>query len=161
MEKCSYCGQENGEKSVTCERCGTPLPGNGTLENPAVLASANPARSHGEKLILQGALWFIGGVGFTLFTYLVAANRPGGGYYVVAYGAIFFGIVQAIRGISGGRGSDGNARAQEFLDAAAQLESVDRAQAITVYQEVIKQFPGTPASKEAQRSIQTLTEHVT
>ncbi len=42
-----------------------------------------------------GALWFIGGLVVTVATYAAAI---GGGTYVIAYGAIIYGIVQFIRG---------------------------------------------------------------
>jgi len=52
-----------------------------------------------------------------------------------------------------------NDQAQELLDVAAHLESVDGAKAAALYAEIAKTFPGTRASDEAQRSIQTLTSH--
>jgi hypothetical protein len=44
-----------------------------------------------------------------------------------------------------------------LLNEAARLESVDRAKAVAVYEEIVRLYPDTVASKEAARSIQTLT----
>jgi hypothetical protein len=52
----------------------------------------------GEKNMLFGALWCIGGIAFTALTYRAAAN-PGGGRFVVAWGAILFGGIQFVRGL--------------------------------------------------------------
>lgn len=51
-----------------------------------------------------------------------------------------------------------NARrnSEQLLQKAAGLENSNRAEAITVYEEVIKLYPNTGASKEAGRNIETL-----
>ena len=54
-------------------------------------------------------------------------------------------------------GCDSDDPSQELLDAAAHLESVDRARAIALYAQIAEKFPGTRAGDEAQRNIQTLT----
>lgn len=53
-------------------------------------------REEGQKNMLYGGLWFMGGVAVTAFSYLAAG--PGGGRYVLAWGAILFGAIQFIRG---------------------------------------------------------------
>jgi hypothetical protein len=45
-----------------------------------------------------------------------------------------------------------------LLDAAARLEDVDRVKAIAAYEDIVRLFPGTPASREAARNIHTLTQ---
>ncbi|MDI1234416.1 MAG: hypothetical protein PSX81_09050 [bacterium] len=50
-----------------------------------------------NKDILYGALWCIGGIVITAFTYSKASS--GGGKYVVTYGAIIFGMIQLVKGI--------------------------------------------------------------
>lgn len=156
MRKCSYCGKENDVASRSCAGCGSPL----ITESTDPVLPPTPEelhRSDGEKSMTQGVLWLIGGVAVTGLTYIVAAGRPTGGHYIIAYGAIIFGIVQFWRGRAAARGTDGEIRAQELLDAAAQFEGVDRAKAVTLYEEVTRTFPGTRASNEARRNIQTLT----
>jgi hypothetical protein len=107
--------------------------------------------------MLHGILWFVGGLAVTLFSYMAAVSSPGGGHYIIAYGAIIFGIVQFFRGRAAATGTDSGERAQELLDVAAQLESVDRTKALALYAEIVRAFPGTRASNEAQRNLQTLT----
>jgi hypothetical protein len=52
----------------------------------------------GMRNMFFGALWCIGGLAVTGFTY-AAASAAGGGRYVVAGGAILFGGLQFIRGL--------------------------------------------------------------
>lgn len=49
-----------------------------------------------DKMMLYGALWFIGGVAVTAVTYAAAT---GGGTYVVTYGAILYGVIQFCVGL--------------------------------------------------------------
>ena len=107
----------------------------------------------------QGVIWFFGGLAVTLFTYFAAISSPYGGHYVIAYGAIIFGIAQFFRGRAAAGGTDTNDQAQELLDVAAHLESVDRTKAEALYAEIVRKFPGTRACNEAQRNMQTLASH--
>ena len=49
----------------------------------------------GNKNMLYGALWCIGGLLVTALTYSAASN---GGTYVVAWGAVVFGAIQFFKG---------------------------------------------------------------
>ena len=51
--------------------------------------------------MIYGALWALGGILVTWWTYSAAASSPGGGRYVVAYGAILYGVVDFVRGLVG------------------------------------------------------------
>lgn len=160
MQKCSYCGKENNDGSTNCSGCGTPVKADRAhVDASADSDMANPRFTLGQKLMLRGAFWFAGGVVVTLFSYLAAINSPYGGHYVIACGAIIFGLAQFFRGRAAASGTDTEDQAQEFLDAAAHLESVDRAKAVALYEEIATKFPGTRASEEAQRNIQTLVSH--
>jgi hypothetical protein len=110
--------------------------------------------------MLHGAVWLIAGIAVTALSLMTAVSSPGGGQYIIAYGAILFGIAQIIRGRAAASGTDSNDQAQELLDLAAQLESVDRAKAVALYAQIAKKFPGTRASDEAQRNLQTLTSRM-
>lgn len=57
-------------------------------------ASVNRA---GARKMLYGALWCIGGIGITLWTYS-EAKAGGGGVYLVAWGAILYGLILFFRG---------------------------------------------------------------
>lgn len=160
MQKCSYCGRENDDGSTNCRECGTPLiAGGAEVEAPQDPGVEKPRRTLGEKLMRQGIIWFVGGLAVTLFSYLAAISSPYGGHYVIAYGAIIFGIAQFFRGRAAASGTDTNDQAQELLDVAAHLESVDRAKAEALYAEIARKFPGTRACNEAQRNMQTLASH--
>ena len=52
-----------------------------------------------KRNMLVGALWCVGGTVVTVVTYQAAANNPGGGSYLVAWGAIILGAFQFLRGV--------------------------------------------------------------
>jgi hypothetical protein len=158
MWKCSYCGKENDDGFTNCGECGTPLTGDSAdVQSSQVHTVTDPRRAQGEKLKLYGVLWFIGGMAITLYSYAAAVGNPRGGHYLIAYGAIIFGIALFFRGRAAAAGTDTNTQAEELLDLAAAREGADRAKALELYEEVVRRFPGTRASNEAQRNIQTLT----
>jgi hypothetical protein len=145
---------------MNCRECGTPLRAGGAeVGAPTDPAVENPRRASGEKLMRQGMIWFVGGSAVTLFSYMAAVSSPYGGHYVITYGAIVFGAAQYFRGRAAASGTDTNDQAQELLDVAARLESVDRAKAEELYAEIARKFPGTRAGKEAERNMQTLASH--
>lgn len=51
--------------------------------------------------MIFGLLWVTGGTAVSVGTYLSAASNPGGGRYFVAWGAILFGAVDFLIGLSG------------------------------------------------------------
>lgn len=53
-------------------------------------------RKEAVKNLISGALWCVGGLIVTAITYAAAAD---GGTYIVAYGAIFWGGLQFLKGI--------------------------------------------------------------
>src|SRR5579859_1161808 len=166
MLKCSYCGKENADDSPFCGGCGTAL---GTAPNnvKAGLTAEieDPRRVQGKKRMVSGALWFFGGSAVTLVSYLAAVSSPYGGHYVIAWGAVVFGAIRFFQGRAAAAGRvDHNSQARELLALAAQFESVDREKAVALYDEIVRTFVGTAASREAQRNIQALTSgkaHVT
>lgn len=56
-------------------------------------------REAGQRKMALGALWCIGGLIVTGLTYALASGT-GGGTYIFAWGAILFGAVQFIQGLS-------------------------------------------------------------
>lgn len=159
MLKCSYCGKDNADDSPTCGGCGTALAtGLSDVKTDPSLETEDPRRAEGKRQMVSGAVWFFGGSALTLFSYMAAVRSPYGGHYVITYGAIVFGAMRFFQGWAGAAGRvDSNGQAQELLEVAARLESADRAKAVAVYEEIIRAFPNTRASKEAQRNIQALT----
>ncbi len=61
-------------------------------------AMSSPLRSIGARNMTIGGLICVVGLGVTVFSYLAAAESPGGGTYFVAWGAVVFGGIQFIRG---------------------------------------------------------------
>lgn len=53
-------------------------------------------REAGNKNMLYGALWCVGGLLATILTYSAASD---GGTYVVAWGAVIFGAIQFFKGV--------------------------------------------------------------
>ena len=76
---------------------------------------------------------------------------------MIWWGAIVWGAIEFFRGRTARTETldlEGNAHA--LLEIAARLESIDRAKAVETYREIRTRFPGTRASREAQRNIKTL-----
>jgi hypothetical protein len=57
--------------------------------------------SGGNGRVALGLLVMAIGCAVTFFTYQAAADNPGGGRYVVAWGAIIWGGYQVLRGMMG------------------------------------------------------------
>lgn len=53
-------------------------------------------KSSRKKNMIFGLLWFVGGLAVTIFTYNAASD---GGTYVVAWGAMLWGIIQFFKSI--------------------------------------------------------------
>lgn len=62
-------------------------------------ARSKAKQDAGRKNVLYGALWCIGGLAVTFFSYQSAASGSGGGTYVVAWGAVIFGAIQFFQGL--------------------------------------------------------------
>ena len=159
MKNCSYCGRENTDAAAKCRECGTALvtePGNSQDSEPD--ASDNPARAAAEKRMLYGALWCIGGIFVTVFSYLSAASSPLGGTYVIAWGAIVFGALRFFQGLSG-RDTQPSTEdiGYEALAYGTKLEIEGRVQeALAVYQRIVEKYPHTDAGRDAKKSIESL-----
>jgi hypothetical protein len=88
-----------GEASE-CPKCAAPLavaPAEAPPDCPADDCSGGKNPS-GEHDLLVGGLWLVGGIAVTAVTYFIAEEQ-GGGRYIVAWGAMFFGGVQFLRGL--------------------------------------------------------------
>jgi hypothetical protein len=55
--------------------------------------------SSGQRDMAIGCIICIIGIVVTFFTYTAASSNPGGGTYVVAWGAIIFGAIRFFRGL--------------------------------------------------------------
>ena len=107
MRACSYCGKENPDEATSCSGCRTQLA-------PAPKAGGNlppkledvQEREAGERLRTTGAAWLLGGIAFTLTSYLAAVHSPYGGHYFVAIGAICYGAMRFLKKYPGTPSSD-------------------------------------------------------
>jgi hypothetical protein len=59
------------------------------------------ARSANSDLTVGGAMLLIGLL-VTIGSYSLAVSSPGGGHYVIATGAMFFGALRLLRGLRAG-----------------------------------------------------------
>lgn len=91
----------NQKKSV--EETKAALIGNGLKPEDADIVISNLQNQYkqekkeaGNKNMLYGALWCVGGLLVTFLTYSAASN---GGTYVVAWGAVIFGAIQFFKGV--------------------------------------------------------------
>ena len=157
MKKCAYCGRENADDAGQCGECGTALATEGASPASQLAAPENPARTLAERRMLFGALWCIGGVFVTAITYM-AASGPGGGTYIVAWGAIVFGGIQFFRGLTGKDERPGvEDVGYDALDYATSLERQGRVQeAVAVYQKIVESYSDTAAGRDAQKSLESL-----
>ncbi len=119
MKKCTYCGRTYPDEATQCAIDAYPLATEGmpaplamgpVEDAPINLVSGgsgpdSPAQAAAKKAIIRGALWCVGGLIVTVVTY-GAASGPGGGTYVVAWGAILFGGIQFCRGLMALNGSE-------------------------------------------------------
>lgn len=53
----------------------------------------------GQKMMLYGALWCIGGIVVTVGSYSLASSSSSGGSYFIAWGAVLFGAIQFLKGL--------------------------------------------------------------
>ena len=49
-----------------------------------------------------GGAWQLGGLPVTIVSYSLAASSPGGGHYVIATGAMLYGLLRLLRGLRAG-----------------------------------------------------------
>lgn len=95
-----------GLSEVEAERMVTRLLTDQTIDAPARPRGKEidhlereAMREAGQRNMLYGALWFIGGLLVTAATFSFAQGA-GGGTYVVAWGAMLGGAIQFFRGLS-------------------------------------------------------------
>ena len=62
----------------------------------ALYEEVRPYKEAAKKSVMVGMAWLIGGIAVTFGSYLSAVNN-GGGTYVVTWGAILFGGIQAVK----------------------------------------------------------------
>lgn len=159
-ESCSYCGRANPNELSACAECGTPL-----VSEPPPQESTQPARKSKAVavclslvfgplgLIYVGAWWpafvmLVIGVPFIL--------THKGGLWLTIGGRIIAAVWAYCLVVEHDKSPNVDRDAGRLLDEAARLENVDFAKAIAAYDEVVRLYPDTRASKQAADSIETL-----
>lgn len=159
---CDYCGRENTDGQVFCPGCGTRLV---TEPEPPAPDYTEPGPK--SKLLavcltmIFGPLGliYVGSWGAMLGMMAVAlpflVTREGGlwvtfGFRVLASVWAYCVLVQQDERPNYRRDTS------RLLNEAARLESVDRSEAIAAYEDIIRLYPDTPASREAAANIQVL-----
>ena len=158
---CRYCGHTNPTAVSVCPGCGSPL-GNPA---PTIEDSAPKKKSKLLAVILAVTLGPLGlfyasisGGAIMIVVAFVLYIATRGGWWFIIGGRIIC-VVWAV-GVLYEEDQEPNSKrdSKRFLNEAASLESVDRARAIEAYEKVIRLYPGTRASREAERNIQTLSK---
>jgi HEAT repeat protein len=90
-------------------------------------------------------------------TYL-AASGPGGGTYVIAWGAIVFGAIRFFQGLSDRNQKPGAENiGYDALAYATRLEAEGRVQeALAIYEKIAESQPETGAGRDARKSVENL-----
>ncbi len=76
-----------------------------TLQGDAAATEVAESATHdsdaqsGQRMMVSGAIWLVGGLIVTIASYTLASSA-GGGRFVLAYGAVIYGIAQIFRGMS-------------------------------------------------------------
>jgi putative Ca2+/H+ antiporter (TMEM165/GDT1 family) len=156
---CSYCGLENSERLAACSGCGTSL-----ASVPTDIDSEPKSKSKVLAVLLAfvfGPLGLFyatvsGGLIMIIIAVPLYLITRGGLYFSVA-GRVICAVWAFVAFHEQDEASKSRREAVRLLDEAARLESSDRAKAITTYQEIVRLFPNTAASREAEQNIQTLT----
>lgn len=162
--KCYYCGRENPERLSACARCGS------ALVSGAPSVDAAPRRKRKDETVALALALIFGPLGLFYASF-------SGGMIMLAVAAVIYGthhaglwfaitvrivsIAWAHLAVRKLNTSDTSATLclgpGPLIQEAARLEDVDMAKAISVYQEIVRLFPGTPQSKEAARTLESLT----
>lgn len=161
---CPYCGRKNPDLLTACSGCGTPLTSEKPQENTeprkksktlaVLLALALGPLGLCYTSLSAGVLMFVVALPFIL--------THTGGLWVTIGGRILAAVwvYTAFREEVETEAPNAKRYSEQLLQKAAYLENSNRADAITVYEEVIKLYPNTRASKEAARNIETLRRSV-
>ena len=156
---CDYCGRLNADGLSACPGCGTPL-----VSAPPP-AETEPTRKSKTMAVLLALIF--GPIGllyvrawWPAFVMILIAipfilTRTGGLWLTI--GARIFCAAWAYHAVIEQDEAPNTRRdSARLLDEAARLESVDLFQAVAVYEEIIRLYPHTSASSEAERNIQIL-----
>lgn len=158
-ESCSHCGQANPDKLSICAACGSTL----TEEPPPT--STEPARKSKTVAVLLALIFgplgllYVGA--WWLAFVMIMINVPflltgKGGLWISLGGRIIAAAMAYNLAVEQDDAPNSERDAERLLDKAARLENVAFPEAIAVYEEVIREYPDTRASRQATSAIETL-----
>jgi len=163
LAACGYCGRANPDRLPACAGCGTPLGGAQPQEEDSPLQDKSKALALSLAFLLGplGLFYVRAWIPAVVIIGLALPFRltqSGGLWLLIVVRLVCMAVVCYLfsdpeETVAPGRD------ANSLLDQAARLENIDRAQAIAAYEEIIRLYPGTPASHESERNIQTLRKH--
>jgi len=161
---CAYCGHENLKESPACAGCGTPL-----VNDASSSINTNPKRKSKYLAVILALIFGPLGLLYVrawwpaFIMMLIGASflltHTGGiwipiGARIIAAAWAYAAVTEQAEDPNVSRDS------ARMLGEAAHLESVDISKSVAAYEEIIQLFPGTPASAEAARNIETLKRHI-
>lgn len=153
---CDYCGRENPDRLPRCPVCNTLL-----------VVSPPPIPKPKSKVLAVCLAFIFGPIGLLYvraWGTMVVTILVGSLFYITRtrnlWVALIISVFCAFRAYYALADQDNlpnpELETSRLLDAAARLESVDRAKAVVAYEEIVRLYPDTSASREATRNIQTL-----
>jgi hypothetical protein len=164
LETCSYCGRANPARLSACAECGTAL-----VSEPPLPARTEPARKSQTLAVflslIFGPLGLIYVGGWWQAFVMIVVGLPfilthTGGLWLTIGGRLIAAAWAYSLVVEHDDAPNQQRDAGRLLDEAARLESVDFHKAIAAYEEVIRQYPDTRASKQAASAIETLKLNV-
>jgi len=163
---CNWCGMQNAQRLPNCAGCGTQLVAEAEPA-PALDAVPKP-KSKALAICLTlifGPLGLIYVQAWSTMVLLIAIALPSifthkGGLWITFGGRILCAVIAYCLIEENGAEPNATRDATRLLNAAARLENENREKAILAYQEIIRLYPNTRASKEATSNIEILERAV-
>jgi len=156
---CSWCGRENKDRLSHCTGCGTrlvsePPPEVAESKGPRKALAVCLALAFGPLGLLYVKAWETAFVMILIAAPFVITHT--GGLWITIGGRIICATLAYSLAVEGDEAPNLRRDTARLLDEAARLESIDRVKAIAAYEEIVRMYPNTSASKEAARNIETM-----
>ncbi len=158
-ECCNNCGRENSNRLIACAGCGVSLDSTQTAvdtepKGKSLVLAVCLALAFGPIGLLYVRAWWPAFI-MLMFAAPFIITHTGGlwltiGSRIICAALAYRAVVELDVTPNPNRDS------ARLLDEAARLENVDRSKAVAAYEEIVRMYPNTSASKEAKRNIQSL-----
>lgn len=160
---CDYCGRENLGRLPACTGCGTPL-----VSAPPPIDTEPRGKSKALAVVLALLLGPLGllyvRAWWPAFVMIIVAapfilTRTGGLWLMVG-GRILCAVWAYYVVVEQDEAPNDYRDSARLLDKAARLENEDFSKAIATYEEIVRRYPDSCASRQAGDAIETLKKHV-